>query len=301
MTSDYPNPIVTTDVVVLTLKDGMLQLLLAQRAADAAVAPGVWALPGGFVHMDEDRSLKDTVQRVFRTKTGGEVAYLEQLCTFGSAERDPRGWSLSVAYLALVPEHKVTRLDATLDVDVDAPPVLHRLVKRARVGAGVQLTRKRILPAQVTTLLSTRLDGRLSGTAYFGSKTAPVRLCVYDKQKERVDAGVLDAPPCLRYELRLRNGLATLRDVSLPAPIFWHHMAGVLRRPVGVPAWSPAVNAYRPDRVELDPDCRLRRRVEHSPDLAALVALADSLPGGRAALFREIAWAYPLHAAAQAA
>jgi hypothetical protein len=205
-----------------------------------------------------------------------------------------------LATIGTVP-HKVTRLDATMDVAVDAPPVLHRLVKRARVGAGVQLTRKRILPAQVTTLLSTRLDGRLSGTAYFGSKTAPVRLCVYDKQKERVDAGVLDAPPGLRYELRLRNGLATLRDVSLPAPIFWHHMAGVLRRPVGVPAWSPAVDAYRPERAVLDPDHRLRRRVEHSPDLAALVALADSLPGGRAALFREIAWAYPLHVAARAA
>lgn len=111
MIDDFPTPIVTTDVVVLTLKDGALQLLLAQRAADAAVAPDVWTLPGGFVHMDKDRSLEDTVRRVFRTKTGGEVAYLEQLCTFGSANRDPRGWSLSVAYLALLPEHKVTGLD----------------------------------------------------------------------------------------------------------------------------------------------------------------------------------------------
>lgn len=51
------------------------------------------------------------MRQVFRTKTGREVGYLEQLCTFGSAERDPRGWSLSVAYLALVPEHKVTGLD----------------------------------------------------------------------------------------------------------------------------------------------------------------------------------------------
>lgn len=105
------HPTVATDVVVLTLKDGLLQLLLAQRAADAAIAPGAWTLPGGFVHMDVDRTLEDTAKRVFRTKTGGEVAYLEQLCTFGSAERDPRDWSISVTYLALVPEHKVTGLD----------------------------------------------------------------------------------------------------------------------------------------------------------------------------------------------
>lgn len=111
MGGDFPKPIVTVDAVVLTLKDGALQLLLAQRAANAEVAPGVWTLPGGFVHTDEDRSLEDTVRRVFRTKTGGEVAYLEQLCTIGNADRDPRGWSLSVAYLALLPEHKVTGLD----------------------------------------------------------------------------------------------------------------------------------------------------------------------------------------------
>ncbi|HEX7816511.1 NUDIX hydrolase [Dyella sp.] len=112
MSDDYPTPIVTTDIVVLTLKEGALQLLLAQRAADSPVAPGAWTLPGGFVHTDEDHALEDTVRRVFRSKTGGDVAYLEQLCTFGSADRDPRGWSLSVAYLALVPEHKVTGLDA---------------------------------------------------------------------------------------------------------------------------------------------------------------------------------------------
>jgi len=112
VTGDFPTPIVTTDVAVLTLKDGSLQLLLAQRSADAEVAPGAWTLPGGFVHLDTDRSLDDTVRRVFRTKTGGEVAYLEQLCTIGNAVRDPRGWSLSVAYLALLPEHKVVGLDA---------------------------------------------------------------------------------------------------------------------------------------------------------------------------------------------
>lgn len=205
-----------------------------------------------------------------------------------------------LAALSTVP-HRVTRLDATMDVDVDAPPVLHRLVNRARTGSGVQLTRKRVPSCHVSTFLSTRLDGRVSGTAYIGSRTAPVRLCVYDKQKERVDAGQLDAPPCLRYELRLRHGQVTLRDVAEPASIFWHSMQHVLKRPVGVPDWTPALDTFSPERVVVPADERLRRRVEGSADLASLVALADSLPGGRARFFAEIDWAYPRKPVAQAA
>lgn len=108
----WPTPIVTTDVVVLTLIDGALHLLLAKRPDDAPIAPGVWTLPGGFVHTNEDATLEETARRVFRAKTGGAVEYLEQLGTFGSRDRDSRGWSLSVAYLALVPSDKVTGLDA---------------------------------------------------------------------------------------------------------------------------------------------------------------------------------------------
>ena len=214
-----------------------------------------------------------------------------------------RSASFLLEYLSIIGTvpHKVTRLDASMDVDVDAPPVLHRLVKRARTGDGLQLTRKRVPSGHVTTYLGTRLDGRVSGTAYIGSRTAPVRLCVYDKQKERVDAGQLDAAPCLRYELRVRNGLVTLRDAAEPSAIFWNSMQHVLRRPAGVPDWSPAVDAFVPERAVVDPDTRLRRRVESSADLAALVALADSLPGGRARLFAEINWAHPPQHVEQAA
>lgn len=194
--------------------------------------------------------------------------------------------------------HKVTRLDATMDVDVYAPPLVRRLYNRGRTGRGVQLTRKVIPPGSVECRFSTRSDGQESGTVYFGSKTAPVSLAVYDKQKERHDAGFPDAPPCLRYELRVRNGLPTLRDCSDPESLFWHHMSGVLKRPPGVPPWVPAYEAFRPLRVEIDPDYRLRRRVEFSSDLAAMVKLADSLPGGRAALHREIDWAFPMRSPA---
>ncbi len=212
--------------------------------------------------------------------------------------------SLLNEYLSIIGTvpHKVTRLDATMDVSVDAAPTLHRLVKRARTGDGIQLSRKRVPAAHVKTSLGLRPDNVLSGTAYFGLPSAPVRLCVYDKQLQRIEVlGQLDAPPCLRYELRLRNGLPTLRDASLPASVFWHYMGEVLRRPAGISEWSPALDTFTPERVVLDSDYRLRRRVESSVDLAAMVALADSLPGGRAALHREIDWAYPVQAARAAA
>lgn len=111
MNLNYETPIVTSDVVVLTLHEDQLKILLAKRDADAEIAPNVWTLPGGFVHTDEDEDLTQTAARVLRVKTGGEVSYLEQLYTFGSRTRDSRRWSLSVAYLALVPSHEVTGLD----------------------------------------------------------------------------------------------------------------------------------------------------------------------------------------------
>lgn len=106
-------PLVTSDVVVLTLLNGALHLLLAKRDAQAEIAPNVWTLPGGFVHTDEDEDMTETAARVLRMKTGGQVSYLEQLYTFSGRTRDSRRWSLSVAYLALVRSDEIVGLDET--------------------------------------------------------------------------------------------------------------------------------------------------------------------------------------------
>lgn len=95
-------PIITVDVVVLTLDQGQLQVLL-QRRPQAPFA-GVWALPGGFVHMDEDRDTLAAIQRVLRDKTGASGLYVEQLATYSGGNRDPRGWSVSVAYMSILPK-----------------------------------------------------------------------------------------------------------------------------------------------------------------------------------------------------
>ncbi|MBS0642721.1 MAG: NUDIX domain-containing protein [Acetobacteraceae bacterium] len=98
-------PIASVDLVVLALSEHGLQVLLIRRQADPF--RGAWALPGGWIHTDEDPDLDAAAARVSREKTGVETPYLEQLATFGSAGRDPRGWSVSVGYVALLPADEV--------------------------------------------------------------------------------------------------------------------------------------------------------------------------------------------------
>ncbi len=92
--------ICTVDVVLLTLHEGALQVGLLKR--EQAPFDGAPALPGGYVHADEDQDCYAAAARVLRHKAGLDVPYLEQLATFSGGARDPRGWSVSIAYLALV-------------------------------------------------------------------------------------------------------------------------------------------------------------------------------------------------------
>lgn len=94
--------ICTVDVVLLTLRDNALHVALLKR--DREPFKGALALPGGYVHVKEDQSAWDAAARVLRDKGGVVSPYLEQLATFAGPGRDPRGWSVSVAYYALVPE-----------------------------------------------------------------------------------------------------------------------------------------------------------------------------------------------------
>ena len=114
---------VSVDVVLLTLIEQQLHAVLLKRAA--APFAGVWALPGGYIHADEDADAKASAARVLRTKVGIEGAYLEQLATFSGPARDPRGWSVAIAYCALLPVQNLPpdRADISV-VPVSALPQL---------------------------------------------------------------------------------------------------------------------------------------------------------------------------------
>lgn len=94
---EYPRPSVTVDIIVVT-HGRQPKVLLIRRKHDPFARK--WAIPGGFIDMDEP--LETAARRELREETGVETAEMVQLHTFGDPGRDPRGRTISVAYLALV-------------------------------------------------------------------------------------------------------------------------------------------------------------------------------------------------------
>jgi len=116
-TYEFPRPTVVVDVVVFGLDMGQspptLNVLLIKRGRPGTAFWGFWAIPGGFV--DENEDPDDAARRELVEETHAEVAYIEQLQTFGKFGRDPRGHVISIAYMALV------RTDSTtIEGDDDA-------------------------------------------------------------------------------------------------------------------------------------------------------------------------------------
>lgn len=104
-TYEYPRAALTVDCVVFGLDRQELKVMLIRR--DLPPFEGRWALPGGFVRLDE--TLEDAALRELREETGLENVYLEQLYTIGDVDRDPRERVVTVAYYALVKpsDHRV--------------------------------------------------------------------------------------------------------------------------------------------------------------------------------------------------
>jgi 8-oxo-dGTP diphosphatase len=97
---EWPRPMVTVDAVIFAVTGGSIKLLLIKRGNDPF--KGQWAIPGGFIGMDEE--LDHAVARELQEETGLTGIPLEQMHTFGTVGRDPRGRQITVVYMGIIKE-----------------------------------------------------------------------------------------------------------------------------------------------------------------------------------------------------
>lgn len=145
--SDYERPSLTTDIVAFTLSDEEkgnyrklpekhLSLLLIQRGVHPY--KNDWALPGGFVRTGE--TVEDTARRELREETGVQDITLSQLHCFSEPKRDPRGWIISCAFMALAEEEQYHIHSGDDAVDAQWFHVDYNLIDRIVVDKGIEKT-----------------------------------------------------------------------------------------------------------------------------------------------------------------
>lgn len=158
MTKAYGKPDVSVDVVLLTLAQQGLMVALHRRSGEPY--RGALALPGGYIHTDQDDSLEDAARRTLLEKTGLAPRYLEQLRTFAGRERDPRGWSVAISYVALVPLEELAAApsdvfefysaDAIPDLAFDHTEQVRAAVERVRNKSSYSTLPCWLLPEKFT-------------------------------------------------------------------------------------------------------------------------------------------------------
>ncbi len=176
-TYEYPRPSLTVDCIIFGLDESSrLKVLLIQRANEPF--KDAWALPGGFV--DENETLEYAALRELREETGISDVFIEQLFTFGTPGRDPRGRVVTVAYYSLInlAEHKIGADTDALDVKwfpinslpplaFDHAEILETAINRLRGKVryqpiGFELLAEKFTLTQLQKLYETILDKELN-------------------------------------------------------------------------------------------------------------------------------------------
>lgn len=195
-TYEHERPALAVDCVVFGFDPNGLSVLLIKRAH----APKGWALPGGFVRIDE--SVDDAARRELREETGVDQAFLEQLYTFGAVARDPRERVVSVAYYALV-KSKGLALHAATDAALaqwfdttelpalafDHTLILDKALERLRGKLRYEPIGFQLLPEKFTLAELQRLYELVLGRALdkrnFRKKIAAMKLLSATRESQR--------------------------------------------------------------------------------------------------------------------
>jgi hypothetical protein len=233
---------------------------------------------------------RDRGKKIYRPRAGGrgvievrQTSLWDRVSASGAscaALRDAGAWLEYLTVLSDQP-HKVTRLDAALDLPVDGADLVESM--HTRYPAGVNLGRKMLT---TSVLLAARPDGRQTGTWYAGYRSsARLTARVYDKAWEVLCKTGVEVLPCGRIEITARKDYgATLRDAGDPVALFWEGASpAILQAPEIVPMRpDPSDLGWRSPPRAFDAAVVLRRRIENLAELDALALVADDLgPGGR--------------------
>ncbi len=172
-TYEYPRPRLTVDCVIFGLDESsLLKVLLIQRGHDPY--KGNWALPGGFVDMNEP--LVEAALRELKEETGVSDVFIEQLYTIGTPNRDPRGRVVTVVYFALInlAQHKIGAdsdaqdvrwfpIDALPSLAFDHADIMDMAIQRLRGKVRYQPIGFELLPQYFTLTQLQKLYERILG------------------------------------------------------------------------------------------------------------------------------------------
>lgn len=139
------NPKVTVDTVIFSIREGQLYVLLVKRCN--APFKGEWSLVGGYINPEKDLDIEATAKRKLEEKTGVKISYLEQFGTIGNEARDPRGWSVTVVYFALIDS-----TDIELKVGANIADIKWSLIKNDSVSETLAFDHAKILSYSIERL-----------------------------------------------------------------------------------------------------------------------------------------------------
>ncbi len=157
---EYPVPLTSVDVVIFTIIENHVNVLITKRSDYPY--KDQWAIPGGFINILLDHKIEDTARRKLKQKTGYDAPYLEQFGAIGNDARDPRGWSVTITYFALVNATEVIHSkdccwsplshEGNIDIPLafDHESLIHQAFQRLRNKAQYTTIVLHVLPQKFT-------------------------------------------------------------------------------------------------------------------------------------------------------